>query len=341
MAQHCPSPLSRRQALVGLATGAAGAWLGMTRLLAAQSDHRDGDGLTLAYWNTDLNRAGPGLLLRDATRAVSDDIRSALGVIDALGADVLVLSGFDYDAQSAALAAFNAHLSKPYPHLSALRPNSGVPTGLDLDGNGRMTDARDAQAFGRFPGEGGMAVLSRLPFLPEQGMDLTGRLWRDMPGATMPPLPEPQASIQRLSSNGHHVIALALPDGRALRLLTWHASPPAFDADLPVNLRRNHDETAVWLPLIDDLAQPLVVIGQANTDPVRGRGDKTALNALLNHPALQDSHSGDTVDYGADLGRMRVSYILPSRDLRIIGSGHGQQSAHARHWPIWMRLQIP
>lgn len=298
-------------------------------------------GLTLAYWNSDLNRAGPGLLLRDAGRAEAEDIRAALRVIDALDADVLVLSGFDYDAQSAALAAFNAHLASPYPHLTALRPNSGVPTGLDLDGNGRSTDASDAQAFGRFPGEGGMAILSRLPFLPEQSMDLSPLLWRDLPATTMPALPQAQAELQRLSSNGHHVTALALPDGRALRLLTWHGAPPAFDTGLPVNLRRNHDETALWLPYVDDLPSPLVVIGQANTDPERGRGDKTALHTLLAHPRLQDAASGDTVDYGGDLGRLRVSYILPTCDLTIIATGHGDRSPHARHWPVWTQIKMP
>lgn len=326
-------------------TGAAGAMLAVVPAFdtaaAPAAAAGSADGLTLAYWNTDLNRAGPGLLLRDAHRAEAEDIRAALRVIDALNADVLVLSGFDYDAQGAALAAFNAHLTAPYPHLTALRPNSGVPTGLDLDGNGVTTDARDAQAFGRFPGEGGMAILSRLPFLPEQGMDLTAQLWRDLPATTMPALPQAQAEIQRLSSNGHHVTALALPDGRTLRLLTWHGTPPAFDAGLPVNLRRNHDETALWLPYVDDLPSPLVVIGQANADPARGRGDKTALHALLAHPRLQDALSGDTVDYGGDLGRLRVSYILPSRDLAIIATGHGERSPQARHWPVWMRLKMP
>lgn len=345
MPRHCPPFPTRRKALVRIATGTVGALLAVAPALgaadAAAAAVGGTDGLTLAYWNTDLNRAGPGLLLRDARRAEAEDIRAALRVIDALGADVLVLSGFDFDAQSAALAAFNAHLSAPYPYLTALRPNSGVPTGLDLDGNGMTSDARDAQAFGRFPGEGGMAILSRLALLPEQGMDLSAQLWRDMPATTMPALPQTQAEIQRLSSNGHHVTALALPDGRVLRLLTWHATPPAFDAGLPVNLRRNHDETALWLPFVADLAPPLVVIGQANTDPERGRGDKSALRALLRHPRLQDAPAGDTVDYGGDLGRMRVSYILPSRDLAIMATGHGERSPHARHWPLWMRLQMP
>lgn len=38
-----------------------------------------------------------------------------------------------------------------------------MQTGFDVDGNGWIGDARDAQGFGLFSGNGGMAVLSRLP----------------------------------------------------------------------------------------------------------------------------------------------------------------------------------
>ena len=35
-----------------------------------------------------------------------------------------------------------------------------------------------------------------------------------------------------------------LPDGRRLHLLTWHATPPAFEGPDRRNSRRNHDEAA-------------------------------------------------------------------------------------------------
>jgi len=297
--------------------------------------------LRLAYWNTDLNRAGPGLLLRDVLAASADDIATAVATINALDADILVLSGIDYDASGAALGALNAALARPYPHLAPLRPNTGIASGFDLDGNGRRDEARDALAFGRFPGEGGMAILSRLPIDATQGTDHSGLLWRDLPGARLPPLPQGAEEVLRLSSTGHHDTAVRLADGRALHLLTWHATPPAFDGPEDRNGKRNHDETAFWLSLLDSAAappSPFVLIGQANVDPDKGDGDKAALRALLADPRLQDALPGDTVDYGGALGRLRVAYILPSVGITISGAGHAPIPQGARHHPIWMEI---
>ncbi|WP_205518680.1 endonuclease/exonuclease/phosphatase family protein [Pseudotabrizicola algicola] len=295
--------------------------------------------MRLAYWNTDLNRAGPGLLLRDLRLGRADDLRVAARTIAALQADVLVISGFDYDAGGLALAALNAALPQPYDHLRPLRPNTGIASGFDLDGNGRSDEARDAIGFGRFPGEGGMAILSRLPLDAAASVDHSGLLWRDLPGAALPPLPEGAAEMLRLSTTGHHDTAVVLPDGRRLHLLTWHATPPAFDGER--NIRRNHDEAAFWLHLLDSPQAPqapFVLIGQANVDPDKGNGDPAALRALLADTRLQDVLAGDTVDYGGALGVLRVSYILPSASITVTGAGHAPQPEGARHHPIWMEI---
>ncbi len=111
-------------------------------------------------------------------------------VIAALDADVLVLTAVDYDHDLVALRAFADALEQvgqPYPHLFATLPNTGMATGLDLDGNGKLGEARDAMGYGRFAGQAGMAVLSRLPIDTEQMRDFSGFLWRDLPGNLMPP----------------------------------------------------------------------------------------------------------------------------------------------------------
>jgi hypothetical protein len=297
--------------------------------------------LRVAYWNTDLNRAGPGLLLRDIVAGKSEDIRHATAALAALDADLLVLSGVDYDAGALALAALNQTLPNPYPHIAALRPNTGIPSGFDLDGNGRSDEARDAIAFGRFPGEGGMAILSRLPILKDKGRDHSLLLWRDLPGAQLPPLPQGAGSVLRLSSTGHHETVVQLPDGRDLRLLTWHAAPPAFDGAGDRNVRRNHDEAAFWRHLLDSdqpPAPPFVLVGQANVDPEKGNGNPAALRALLADPRLQDVLAGDTVDYGGSLGALRVSYILPAAGMTVTAAGHAPTPTDARHHPIWVEI---
>ncbi|MFN7222535.1 MAG: endonuclease/exonuclease/phosphatase family protein [Paracoccaceae bacterium] len=288
-----------------------------------------------------MNRAGPGLLLRDIKTGTAPDIHAASTAIGELDADIVVLSGFDYDAGDLALSALNASLPVPYPHFVALRPNTGIPSGFDLDGNGRSDEARDAIAYGRFPGEGGMAILSRLPIDAAHSTDHSAMLWRDLPGALLPPMPDGALDVLRLSSTGHHDTAVTLPDGRSLHLLTWHATPPAYDGPEDRNGKRNHDEAAFWLHLMNSPeapTTPFVLLGQANVDPEKGDGNPAALRDLLGDPRLQDPLPGDTVDYGGTLGSLRVTYILPSVGITVTAAGHAPTPDGARHHPIWIEI---
>ena len=332
--------------------------------------------LRVATWNAGLDRAGPGLLLQDILSDDDPQVAAAVQVIAALDADVLVLTGVDYDhglVALRALAARTAAAGAAYPHLFALRPNTGMATGLDMDGDGRLGTPRDAQGWGRFAGEGGMAVLSRLPVDEGAVRDLSAMLWRDLPGAILPPgFPPDQAAVQRLSTTGHWVVPLVRPDGGRLTLLIWHATPPVFDGPEDRNGRRNHDEAALWLRLLDGLlgevpAGPLVVIGDGNLDPVDGEGRSDAMRALLSHPALQDpaprgthgrmepAHKGDpaldTALYDPGPGGLRVDLILPSADLKVTGSGvlwppegdplSATLATASRHRPVWVDLMLP
>ncbi|MEM0924157.1 MAG: endonuclease/exonuclease/phosphatase family protein, partial [Pseudomonadota bacterium] len=176
----------------------------------------------------------------------------------------------------------------------------------DLDGDGMKLGPRDAFGFGRFPGQYGMAVLSRFPI----GESRSYRLfrWADLPGALRPMHldGEPFHAEEiwrdlRLSSKSHWDLTVALPDGRDLHLLVAHPTPPVFDGPEDLNGRRNADEIrllaamldgAQWL--LDDTGKQAlapehaVVAGDLNADPVDGEGRKEGINALLSHPRLQD-----------------------------------------------------
>ena len=297
-----------------------------------------------------------------------------VAVLQALDADVLVLTGIDYDFGGEALAALNLRLGQgAYPFVMALRPNSGVATGLDLDGNGQLGEPRDAQGYGRFAGQAAMAVLSRVPILTAQARDFSGFLWRDLPGADLPPDMSPDArAIQRLSTSGHWEVPLDLGNGATLRLLVWYATPPVFDGPEDRNGRRNHDEAAFWLRLMDgDLPfpppdDPFILLGQSNLDPLDGQGRRAAMQALLSHKALQNpeprgtsgrSDPGQTGDPALDtalydgIGGLRVEVILPSASLNVSAAGilsppDGDQMAAtlttaSRHWPIWVEITQP
>lgn len=284
-----------------------------------------------------------------------DQIAAAVEVIARADADVLLLTGIDYDHGLAALTALNEALAARgagYPHLFALRPNAGLATSLDLDGDGRTGGPRDAQGYGRFSGAGGMALLSRLDVLEERVQDLSPLLWKDLPGARLPevaglPFPSAEAqAAQRLSSTGHWDVPLRLPDGGEFRVLAFAATPPVFDGPEDRNGLRNHDEIALWqrhldgaVPGADPPRVRFAVMGNANLDPWDGEGRREAIAALLADPRLSDAapngmggraaadpgHRGppaqDTVAFGAGVGNLRVDYVLPSAEMEVVGAG--------------------
>lgn len=291
-----------------------------------------------------------------------------MSVLAALDADVILLTGIDYDLGGQAAGALAARAG--YLHVRALRGNSGVATGLDLDGNGRLGEPRDAMGYGRFAGQAGMAVLSRFAFA-EGARDFSGLLWADLPGALLPADLTPEARrVQRLSTSGHWEVPVQTPGG-VLRLLGWYATPPVFDGPEDRNGRRNHDEAAFWLHLLaGDLGwpapeEPFVLLGQSNLDPVDGEGLRGAMTALLDHPALQDpaprgthgrTEKGqrgdpalDTALY--DFGGLRVEVVLPSAGLKLQAAGvlwppdtdpfAAVLAAASRHRPVWVDIARP
>lgn len=297
-------------------------------------------------------------MLRDITGGRDPQVAAAVRVLGTLDADVIVLTGFDHDAGLLALDAFRAALGQAglaYPYRFARNPNTGVPTGADLDRNGRLSDPRDAQGWGQFPGAGGMAVLSRLPVDTTAAQDFSGFLWADLPDALLPEgMTDAERALQRLSTTAHWDVPVTLPDGTALHLLAWHATPPVFDGPEDRNGRRNHDEAAFWTAYLDGrLPQSppdrFLLVGDANLDPDRGDGRADALRALLSDPRLADPLGMQpTVDYGPPLGALRLDYILPASSLRSVASGvlrpgddpalNAALATASRHWPVWTDL---
>jgi hypothetical protein len=282
-----------------------------------------------------LQRDGPGLLLRDLARGEDTQIAAVLAVIATADADVLALQSIDYDLTGEALKRLAG--AAGYPYHFALRPNTGMPTGHDLNGDGRLGGPADAQGYGRFSGQGGMAILSRFPIMVEGVQDLSAILWTQIPDPLLPvtaqgPFPSAKAqAILRLSTTGHWIVPIALPDG-PFDLMTFHASPPVFDGAEDRNGRRNHDEIRLWQQVLDGKvgsapAGRFVIAGDANLDPVDGEGIKPAIVNLLADPRVQDvSPAGasgtDTVDWSDPVpGDLRVDYVLPSTHWQVLDAG--------------------
>nr|WP_245794587.1 endonuclease/exonuclease/phosphatase family protein [Vannielia litorea] len=297
--------------------------------------------MRVATWSPELTRKGPGLLLRDIVEGEAQ-VEAVVAVIRAAEADVLLLTGIDMDLRGATLAELANRLEAagaPYPHLFTAAGNTGLRSGLDLDGDERLDEPEDAQGFGRFPGEGGMALLSRLPL--GEVVELTGTLWRDLPGGDPWFASAAAAEAQRLSSVAHWDVPVLTTAG-PLHLLTLAAGPPVFDGEEDRNGRRAEDELRLWQVYLDGALGgppqgPAVVIGKLNVDPVDGEGRRAVFAALTGGP-LQDpapegpggaaeadaTHEGppaqDTVDWDGP-GNLRVDYILPQSGLTVAASG--------------------
>jgi len=302
-------------------------------------------------------------------------VRTAAETIVSAAPDILVLTGFDFDHDGHALAAFAAVLGRmgiDFPHRFAKPPNTGLQTGRDLDGDGRIGGARDAQGYGAFAGQAGMVILSRHPIDAARARDFSGLLWADLPGSLG--AEDPASDIQRLSTTGHWEVPIDLPDGARILVLAYYATPPVFDGPEDRNGRRNHDETAFWTALIDGRLTlpppdaPFVIAGDANLDPLDGDGRGAAMATLLAHPRIIDPQPGspegavraardggvnrthrgdpslDTADWldgpGAP-GNLRVDYVLPSSDWQAVDAGTlwPADGSGLRHALVWVDLR--
>ena len=298
------------------------------------------------------------MLYRDILRS-EDDVAAAVSRLVQANCDVVVLLDFDYDHYLLTLQAFARAISDSggpsYRFQFSLRPNTGRPSYVDLDMDGHLGTPRDAQGYGQYSGQGGMAILSRFPVDTEKVEDYSAKIWAEMAWATLPLIgdipfyPDETRAIMRLSTTGHWVVPLRLPNGSEISLLTYHASPPAFDGPEDRNGLRNADETLFWTHYLND-NQPrnFVIVGGANLDPERGDGRRGAILGLLNHPEVQDPFPNDTItvnwsDIG--LGEMRYDYILPARSLTTVGHGaiwpEKQSETESRHALIWVDVEMP
>ncbi|MBE1283742.1 MAG: endonuclease/exonuclease/phosphatase family protein [Rhodobacteraceae bacterium] len=358
------------------------AWLAACLFFAALGAPSIADTLRIASFNTELAQDGPGLLLKHLNRGTDPATEAVLQVIAAAQPDILVLQSLDWDARNQTLQSLADRLGEAgnhYSHLFALKPNSGQEMPLDLDGDGRTGGPGDAQGFGYFTGQGGMAILSRYPILTGEVRDYSQILWSDLPDALLPnhpdgsPFPSAEAlAVQRLSSVGHWAVPIQLDSGTVLTVLAFQAGPPVFDGPEDRNGRRNHDEIQLWARVLDGQfgpppPAPFVIAGGANLDPADSDGRTEAIRTLLSDPRLQDPHPSspgaavapdqghsspnaqDTVDWRG-IGRFRVDYVLPSSDLTVTASevywppdkdpmAEIAQTA-SRHRLVWVDLAV-
>ena len=313
-------------------------WLGAcaTLLLAActATTHRSEAGtamastpihtLRVASYNTSLfDEDSGGLVAR--LELGNAQARKIAAVLQQVRPDIVLLNEFDHDDAGRAADLFQRRYlevaqaggGEPlhYAHRYLAPVNTGVPSGLDLDGNGQTGGigrdrGNDAWGYGLHPGQYGMLVLSKHPI--DASAVRTFRLlkWSAMPGALRPMEPATGKPFHadavwaqlRLSSKSHWDVPIETPLG-TVHLLTSHPTPPTFDGPEDRNGKRNADEIRLWREyvslgdkpwLCDDAGRcgglpadaRFVIAGDLNNDPVDGDGRHDAILELLEHPRV-------------------------------------------------------
>ncbi len=285
--------------------------------------------LRIATFNTSMNRSRAGLLVEDLKnpqRTSAGQIARVAEIIQTVRPEILFLNEVDYDAQGEGLALFQSNFlavgqngKEPidYPFRYTAESNTGLASGQDLDNNRQVGEkpetsayAGDAFGFGAFPGQYGMAILSKHPIEVSAVRTFQHFLWNDMPGALLPNgrqnspnwYTEEESAIFRLSSKSHWDVPIRVGD-QLIHLLVSHPTPPVFDGQEDRNGRRNHDEIRLWADFIDpDKAHYIyddnglvgglqakdrfIIMGDLNADPNDGDSYPGTANQLLEHPLV-------------------------------------------------------
>lgn len=361
------STLTRRGALAAAAAAGLGVPLAGGAAQAAPG-RSDVTTVRIATYNAAMNRAVEGQLLEDLATGEDAQIRAVAEVIQRNNPDVLLLNEVDADAEQRGVDLFRENYLQvsqngltpiSYPYAYTAPVNTGVPSGMDLNGDGSADGPDDAWGFGDFPGQYGMVLFSRYPILTDQVRTFQELTWASMPSNLIPSGFYPEEAVEqlRLSSKSHWDVPVRIGP-TTVHMLAAHPTPPSFDGEERRNQRRNHDEIRLWKDyistgrtphwIVDDagrrggLAQgkSFVILGDLNADPADSDSWPGAVQQLLDHPRVADplptstgaaqagegsTGEGDpslhTANFSADgPGNLRVDYALPSTDLQVLGS---------------------
>lgn len=298
-------------------------------------------------------------------RGAHPQLRKAAEIVQRVRPDVLLVNEIDYGGDAARLflerylaVSQNGQPPLGYPYVFQAPVNTGVPSGLDLDNDGKTDGPADAYGFGRYPGQYGMALFSRYPLAADTVRTFQKLLWRDVPGHLMPDgdggrpawYSPAEVAALRLSSKSHWDVPLRI-GGAVVHVVAAHPTPTIFDGPEDQNGRRNFDEIRLLADyvaggaraayVVDDaggrggLAEgaPCVVMGDMNADPDGAAPyGPPAIRQLLAHPRLQDpgprspgaAASNPRSSKPAETttsGFGRADYVLPSAGIEVLGSG--------------------
>lgn len=271
----------------------------------------------IATFNSSLSDNDGHLVARlEATDLQASQVAA---ILQRVRPDIVLINEFDYDLAHRAADLFqqrylgvsqagDAPLDYPFRFLAPV--NTGEPSGLDINGDGRSDGPNDCWGYGRHHGQFGMLLLSRYPLDLNAARSFRMLRWSTLPEALRPRHPNGRAfhpdsvwQALRLPSKAHWDVPVATPLG-VLHVVAAHPTPPVFDGPEDLNGRRNFDELRLLKHYLDG-GQPawlcddggrcgglpgdarFVVLGDLNADPLDGESRRGAVQQLLEHPRVR------------------------------------------------------
>ena len=277
--------------------------------------------IRVATFNVSLYRKKAGQLAADLERGDSQAELLAK-IIRRVNPDVILLNEIDDDGGKSIKLFRDKYLHRndldpsvtspqlePWNYWFSPTVNTGVDSGLDLDNNGKTGAPADGWGYGEYPGQYGLAVLSRYPIDEKNIRTFQKFLWVNLPNAMRPLNADGSSywndsiwSQLRLSSKTHADIPITIYN-QTLHLLVSHPTPPVFDGPEDRNGRRNNDEIRFFKDYVewsttnsteisyhyDDLGKKgalekgarFVILGDLNADPIDGSGLHEGIQGLL------------------------------------------------------------
>jgi endonuclease/exonuclease/phosphatase family metal-dependent hydrolase len=301
----------------------------LTALAVCSAANTATNDLRIATFNIAMGLQEEGQLGQSLANEQDSRLQQVAEILQRVRPDIVVLNEFDYDRDYDAADLFNEHyLAKSwnaqqtihYPYSYRGPVNTGVDSGLDLDGNGKTGEPQDAWGYGSFPGQYGMLVLSRFPIREEATRTFQHFPWSALPAALRPFNPDGSSYYPddiwkqlRLSSKSHWDLLIDV-NGRDLHFLVHHPTPPVFDGPENRNGKRNYDENRFWIEylgrgekdyIVDDKGGTgglnkgalLVIAGDLNADPLDGDSISGVSEVSEDtHKLSEDTHNLEIIE---------------------------------------------
>ncbi|MEM1109443.1 MAG: endonuclease/exonuclease/phosphatase family protein [Planctomycetota bacterium] len=327
------------------------------------TEDRPANVIRFATFNASLSGKTVDELPKRLTTSDDEQLKKIAAIIQTVRPDVLLINEFDHDPTGQLAADFQTNYlgvpqdnTEPITFAHAYSPavNTGLPTEIDLDGDGQVGGPGDAHGWGDFPGQYGMLLLTQSDDPPRKIVDQQRKLWSRFPGSNYPQdhYPAEAEKILRLSSKTHQMLRMTVR-GTDCSVFISHPTPPVFDGPEDRNGKRNHDEVRMiamtCIRSVDQFHRPIVILGDLNADPNDGESIPGTVDQLLNDrrfsdpqprsrgavakaiadgganathktdPALDTADWNDAPPRGS--GNLRVDYVIPTHDWTVVDAG--------------------